>query len=510
MYYQIRLPLACLLILVYCYWYYSRKKRLHTRTARTFSMLSAFSAVHLVAAVVTEYTVNNRDKVSPVFNYVWHIIFLTSLTCSCCLLLYYLIQYIERGICRQRKREKAVLLVICIVGIITQIFLPIEYVDTENGSYSLGPKAYSLYVVVAYVLIMMLVNLIRYRSIIDKEKSSVLLASVGVFAIIAIIQIHWPYMLLTGMALTMIIVGIMANTEDAHLYVSHKTGLYNKLGCREILQERILAGKAFQIGVYIFIGDDIKIENAMASLEKKFPEKKTNLMCGKMADNVLVVLPFMNWFKTAQFPEKLPDPDIKKDSLKYKSEIVRFEGNENVEQIVSTVRNMKKQYEESVLHKDELTGLLRREAFIRQVDFMVSQGQAFSMLMIDLDDFKVFNDTYGHTMGDEVLVFAAKAFRQAVRSSDIICRMGGDEFAIALCGVVEKEKIWEITDRIRENLLAADFLPTDEHKISISAGVTVYQSEKDMPSFQELYEEADSALYRSKYHGKNNVSFVEI
>ncbi len=510
MYYQIRLPLACFLIIAYCFLYYRQKKRLHTKTSKTFELLTKVAMVHLAAATVTEYTVNNRDKVSPVFNDVWHIIFLVSLTLSCCLLLYYLMLYVERGKSSQQKVGKIILLCVGILGIICQLILPIEYIDTVHGSYSLGPKAYSLYAVVIYVLVTMLYNLIRYREIIGKEKSNVLLVSVMIFIIASVIQIFRPYMLLTSPGLTLIILGVMVNTEDAYLYVSYKNGLYNELGCREILQEKSMSHKAFQIGIYVFIGDDTVIEEAMISLEKMLPEKKTNLICGMMAENVMVLLPLDRWSRTVAFPEKLPIPDIERDSIRYTSAIINFEGQESVAKIEETVRNFRNQFEESILHKDELTGLLRREPFIRQVDYLLTKEETFSMLMIDLDDFKMFNDAYGHGVGDEVLKFAAKTFRRVLRASDIICRMGGDEFAIVLCGVTDKERIREIVHRIMEYLSEADFLPGKDDKIRISVGATIYMPENGKTTFQTLYTEADGALYRSKYHGKNSLSFVEI
>lgn len=491
------------------FFYYRRKKRLNTRTSKAFEWLTFASVIHLAAAVITEYTVNNRDRVPPAFNFVCHIIFLVSLTWSCCLLLYYLILYIERASTIVQKKAKIALIMVGALGTIMQILLPIEYVDTVNGSYSLGPKAYSLYVVVVYVLISLLYHLIRYRKVIEKDKSNVMLASVGIFVIVSAIQIYRPYMLLTSPALTMIILGVMINTEDAHLYVSYKNGLCNELGCLEIIKEKLLYGNAFQIGVYVFIGDNVAAEKAMLSLEQKISEIKGNFICGMLAENVLVLLPVSDWRESEHFPEKLPIPNMEKDTLKYTSEIMHFEGRESVQDIEEAIRNFKNAYEESILHKDELTGLLRREAFIRQVEYLLARGEAFSMLMIDLDDFKEFNDNYGHNVGDQVLKFAAESFHHAIRTSDIICRMGGDEFSIVLCDVVAKERIQEIVSRMMENLLTADFLPDKERKIKISVGVTIYKPENGKTNFQTLYTEADGALYRSKYHGKNSVSFVE-
>lgn len=510
MYYQIRLPLVCLFILVYCYLYYQRKKRLPTRTCRVFGLLSAMAVVHLAAAVVTEYTVNNREAVPEAFNYGWHIVFLVSVTWVCTLLLYYLLLYIERGAGRQLRLEKAVALGVCVLGTAAQIILPIEYIDTPYGSYSLGPKAYSLYAVVAYVLVELLWRTIRYRQVIGRERSNALLASVAIFTMAALIQIHWPYMLLTGPAVTMLILGIMVNTEDAHLYVSYRTGLYNELACREILLERLLEGKPFQAGVYVFLGNDLALERAMASLERKLSGKRRKrLICAALTDNTMLVLPLAAWGGALpNLPKTLPPPDMEGLEFKYLARKLDCVPGESMEQVLDAVRDIRVQYEEDVLHRDELTGVLRREAFIRRVDYLVRKQRPFSLVMVDLDNFKAINDTYGHGVGDAVLKFTTDTFRSALRDTDIICRMGGDEFAVALTGVTERERVLEIIGRIMDQLAASEIMPGRGHRIYLSVGVKVYLPEDGAPSFQELYAEADAALYRTKYRGKNGVSFA--
>jgi len=509
MYYQIRLPLACFIILAYCFWYYHKKKRLPTRTSRVFELMCLAALVHLAAAVVTEYTVNNRDQVSARFNYVWHVVFLISITCMCALILYYQILYIERGSGRRRRVGKRVLLVIWAAGVIAQLILPISYIDTPQGSYSLGPKAYSLYVVVIYVLAMLLLNTVLYREVIGWERSRVLLMSVAIFVTASSIQIACPYMLLTGPAMTLIVLGIMVNTEDAHLYVDHQSGLYNDLGCREILQEHLLSGRPFQLGVYVFLGSDVAVANAMQSIERRLPEKKTRLICGIMAGNVLLVQPMSGWTAAARLPEPLPPPGQDKLSVKYLARRLDCGAGDSLEQILGRVRDLKNRFEEDILHRDELTGVLRREAFIRQVEYLLLQRRPFSLVMVDLDNFKAINDSYGHGVGDEVLKFTAAAFQSALRGDDIICRMGGDEFALVLSGVGEPERAREIMERITGQLGAARILPDEAHRICLSAGIKIYRAEDNAPSFQELYAEADAALYRTKYHGKNGISFAE-
>ncbi len=508
MYYQIRLPLACLIILAYCFLYYHKKKRLPTRTSRVFELMCYAALFHLVAAVVTEYTVNNRDTVPEAFNYIWHVAFLISVTTMCALMLYYQMLYIERGSGKRWRMGKRILLAVWIAGVIAQVFLPISYIDTPQGSYSLGPKAYSLYVVVAYVLVMLVLNTVLYREVIGWERSQVLLVSVGIFVVASSVQIAHPYMLLTGPAMTLIVLGIMVNTEDAHLYVDYQSGLYNDLGCREILQEHLLSGRQFQLGVYVFLGNDVALLDAMKSIEQELPERRTRLICGRMAGNVLLVQP-MSGRTAVRLPDPLPAPRQEGPSVKYAVHRLDCGAEDDLEGILDRIRGLKDRFEEDILHRDELTGVLRREAFIQKVEQMLLQNRTFSLVMVDMDNFKTVNDTYGHGVGDEVLKFTAETFRSALRGDDVVCRMGGDEFSLILSGVGDREQAREIIERITDQLRAARVTPDGTRGISLSVGIKIYRPEDIAPSFQELYTEADAAMYRTKFRGKNGISFAE-
>lgn len=157
--------------------------------------------------------------------------------------------------------------------------------------------------------------------------------------------------------------------------------------------------------------------------------------------------------------------------------------------------------------RDGLTSLLNRRAMeesLRQIlRERVKNPQDVAVLMIDLDDFKGINDTYGHAMGDKVLVTLAEILRNSTRRNDAICRWGGDEFFVILVGA-SRVVAERIAERIRSAVSALRLLP-DGRRLTLSIGVASVVS-GDTPA--QLFHRVDEALYASKrMKGKNRVMF---
>ena len=129
-------------------------------------------------------------------------------------------------------------------------------------------------------------------------------------------------------------------------------------------------------------------------------------------------------------------------------------------------------------------------------------GRTLALVVFDLDDFKAVNDRIGHLAGDAVLAEAAERVRQVVRSADIACRVGGDEFAVIL-----PESSLDDADQLCKRLESAISAgPVGQAgRLHLSAGVTELRPEDDAVSF---FERADEALYRAKAAGKGTVVSV--
>ena len=154
---------------------------------------------------------------------------------------------------------------------------------------------------------------------------------------------------------------------------------------------------------------------------------------------------------------------------------------------------------------DSLTGLLNHEAFKNDVEVQLLKGNVtVMMLMMDIDKFKEYNDTFGHRAGDEFLILVSQSLTSSIKSKDLACRMGGDEFAAALffdrsiSADVMYERAQQIFDRVNMNLISA------QGGTSLSMGVAI--SGGNIRTFNQLYEASDKALYRSKANGRAQLS----
>ncbi len=162
---------------------------------------------------------------------------------------------------------------------------------------------------------------------------------------------------------------------------------------------------------------------------------------------------------------------------------------------------------------DGLTGLFNHryfyERFKRELDWSKHHELPVSLLMIDIDNFKEYNDIYGHVAGDKLLKIIADILRFCTRDEDVIARYGGDEFAVVLMGVAKKAAC-KIADRIRVSIGSESCMDKNGNHESVNVSVGVSSFPEDALTVGELVNIADKALYISKKNGKNQVSFINV
>lgn len=149
---------------------------------------------------------------------------------------------------------------------------------------------------------------------------------------------------------------------------------------------------------------------------------------------------------------------------------------------------------------DPMTGLFNRRGLAMTLESVVQLRQRFSAITLDIDHFKAINDSYGHDIGDEVIKSLAEQIRHSARESDILCRVGGEEFLVLLPGTPLAEA-GMIAERLRQNVETL-MLPGIQ-PITISLGVAYWNQQQGEPD--KALKRADEALYRAKKEGRNRV-----
>jgi diguanylate cyclase (GGDEF)-like protein/PAS domain S-box-containing protein len=192
------------------------------------------------------------------------------------------------------------------------------------------------------------------------------------------------------------------------------------------------------------------------------------------------------------------------------------QANEELRKTLAELQSSRQRIEEQngelrrLASRDGLTGCFNRRAFFELSSELFAQAQrsraGFCCLMVDIDHFKQFNDSYGHAVGDQVIQVVARSLGAALRQADVLGRYGGEEFCIVLPGTTAHDAL-AVAERMRAEIEAtaqAAIRGTEVGPIQASFGVAALSGA--VRNIEELIDQADQALYRSKQGGRNRVT----
>jgi diguanylate cyclase (GGDEF)-like protein/PAS domain S-box-containing protein len=166
---------------------------------------------------------------------------------------------------------------------------------------------------------------------------------------------------------------------------------------------------------------------------------------------------------------------------------------------------------EHIAHHDSLTGLPNRLLFMEHLTKQVARSRRektlLAVLFMDLDKFKLVNDTMGHDVGDMLLIEVSSRIKSCLRDSDVIARLGGDEFTVSLPFIANQEDAGLVAKKIISELEKPFIFAVHECNIGSSIGISILPADGDSP--EELLKKADVAMYVVKKHGRNDFKFYE-
>ncbi len=217
-------------------------------------------------------------------------------------------------------------------------------------------------------------------------------------------------------------------------------------------------------------------------------------------------------------PYKIDHRIIVDDAVKWVRERAKLEFDESgkLKAAVGTVQDITKRklYEEELerlANYDSLTGLANRSFLLshlqKSIHMATRNGRTIALLLFDLDHFKDVNDSFGHTIGDELLTLVAKRFVERVRKGDLITRLGGDEFAVVLEHITRREDAAQVAHEMI-GVLAQPYRLSNKLEIHIGSSVGIVIAPQHSQNAEELLQFADTALYKAKVKDVQRIRII--
>ena len=257
----------------------------------------------------------------------------------------------------------------------------------------------------------------------------------------------------------------------------------------------IFGGETRQVGVHgqLLASRHIQPDD-WAILQQKMDALSPEEPFFKMEVRLLTAKNHLEWYEI--YVKAFYDPDDMITPLSYLGKMT------SIDDLKREMSHWKRQ-----AYTDSLTGLYNRQAVQNMVEPLLYEGNQMGILFIDIDEFKQINDTRGHLFGDKVLKHIGTQIRKKLRATDIVGRIGGDEFLVILRDVPSKElvarKAGELCNIFRS------LMPDDGPGYQISGSVGIALFPHDGSEYDILLKKADKALYYAKNHGKDTFAFFE-
>ncbi len=237
-----------------------------------------------------------------------------------------------------------------------------------------------------------------------------------------------------------------------------------------------------------FMIDEENRKSFFSMLEKRHEVEDFDLMVA----NLISATPF--WLS------------VSAKTIEYNNEMALYMAFQNI-----TLRKERENNLRNQADHDPLTQAWNRRYFEKEVPqrikSLINSGKYYSLLMIDADKFKNINDTYGHKIGDKILIEIVDVCNHSLRSNDLVCRFGGEEFMVYLDDTDSASGV-KVAERLRDLISKSVIKGDNNENISVTVSIGVVSSEKT-DSLDVLLKQADDAMYLAKHNGRNRVELYD-
>lgn len=433
----LKTSIVCLIMILYMCMFYYRKPHLKIRSTIIFHGITAAAILNAVFDLITLYTVNHRDTVSEVLNLILHIIYLFTILLFVYLLYIYMKSCIPSTF-KFNRRVQIVQTVPLLLSALGIIFLPITYEKGVVTDYSLGPKAYALYVSVVFYLILILYYCLRYWNVLDSGKRLAIFLAVPIYFINTVVQLIFPESLLVIMSSSLILMGLILSNENTEKYMDEKTDLFNQYSFETVLDEYDFTKKNSVIALLCFckVTDYLDLNQDVQIFREIYKNIKQNHIQGFRVGENGVVFMANSEEKSNPILNKIKEEiavKYGKDNIIIENKIINKEDYNDKASLMRIIIGFCRETGSRFAFIDYLTHIYNRNAFERDLAVAASSKKGY-YIIADLNDLKITNDSIGHSAGDTLLQGFARILAEAAENNGKAYRQGGDEFAVLYNG----------------------------------------------------------------------------
>ncbi|MCI2047973.1 MAG: GGDEF domain-containing protein [Faecalibacterium sp.] len=493
-----RFPILCVLFVVSLWAYYGSKKRLRTSADFLYRLMLGCLFVNLCFDMITFYTVNHLDTVSPLWNDLAHRIFIFSIDLFTFFFYLYTLSCIRYPL-RRRRADRIFSFLPILLSLVMTLFGNLYYCEAPGTNYSYGPVASMIYLSIAFYFIATVLFYCKYRASLDAATRKGICLALAVEAGGGFIQALCPTSLISGGVQTLILLLLFLSFENPAEYLDKDSGVFNQDAFLRILSDCAFFRKPFYVAAVFCEEDALPRQLSMlGALAKQYPVpwlSDVYRVFGGCA--AVLVRDGADACHALDGMAQRAGADAQCFHWYFTGRSV--DGNA----ILREMEQMDARFKQQRRDVDLSTQVKNRNAYERALAALDAAPKPAGLwgLIIDVNHLKKTNDTYGHEYGDRLIRATASILSETFGSPEAVYRIGGDEFAVLLDHTSE-QALHGLLQKLEHN--RSTFVAPDDVRPEFSVGYALWDADADSCT-ADMLNRADRDMYAHKrlWHEQN-------